>query len=90
MSKGRGYTIAIKRSAEKEMDRLTDRTFARVAQAILKLEGNPRAKGCKKLRGAQDYRLRVGEYRILYCIDDDTRVVEVIAVGHRREVYRGL
>ncbi len=90
MSRGLGYTVVIKRSAEKEMDRLPDRTFERVAQAILKLERDPRAKGSKKLRGAQDYRLRVGEYRILYCIDDDTRVVEVIAVGHRREVYRGL
>ncbi len=90
MSKGRGYRILIKRSAEKEMDRLPDRAFQRVAQAILKLERDPRAKGSKKLRGVQDYRLRVGEYRILYCIDDDTRVVEVIAVGHRRDLYRGL
>ncbi len=90
MRKGRGYRVLIKRSAEKEMDRLPDRAFQRVAQAILKLERDPRAKGSKKLRGVQDYRLRVGEYRILYCIDDDTRVVEVIAVGHRREVYRGL
>ncbi|MCH7527388.1 MAG: type II toxin-antitoxin system RelE/ParE family toxin [Planctomycetes bacterium] len=88
MSKGRGYTVLIKRSAEKEMDRLPARTFARAVQAILKLERDPRPKGSKKLRGVQDYRLRVGEYRVLYSVDDQKRVVEVIAVGHRREVYR--
>jgi len=90
MSKGRGYSVLIKRSAEKEMDRLPPRTFERVAKAILKLERDPRPKGSKRLRGMQDYRLRVGEYRVLYSIDDDARVVEVIAVGHRREVYRGI
>ena len=90
MSKGRGYTVLIKRSAEKEMDRLPTSTFKRVAQAILELERDPRPKGSKKLRGMQDYRLRVGEYRVLYSIDDHKRVVEVIAVGHRREVYRGI
>ena len=70
------------------MDRLPARTFARAVQAILKLERDPRPKGSKKLRGVQDYRLRVGEYRVLYSVDDQKRVVEVIAVGHRREVYR--
>ncbi len=90
MSKEGGYTVRIKRSAEKEMDRLPGSTFKRVAQAILKLEREPRTKGAKKLRGVRDYRLRVGEYRILYSIDDDARVVEVIAVGHRREVYRNI
>ena len=90
MSKGRGYTILIKRSAEKEMDRLPARAFERLTRAIPKLERDPRPKSSKKLRGVQDYRLRVGEYRILYRIDDDDRVVEVIAVGHGREVYRGI
>ena len=90
MSKRRRYTVLIKRSAEKEMDRLPTSAFSRMAEAILKLEREPRTKGSKKLRGAQDYRLRVGQYRILYSIDDDACVVEIIAVGHRREVYRRL
>ena len=84
------YAVLIKRSAEKEMDRLPARTFERVAKVILKLERDPRPRGSKKLRGVQDYRIRLGEYRILYCIDDANRVVEVIAVGHRREIHRGL
>jgi mRNA interferase RelE/StbE len=84
------YVVRIKRSAEKEMDGLQEAIFQRVAQAILSLEHNPRPRGCRKLRGAQDYRLRVGPYRILYSVDDRTRVVVVSAVGHRRDVYRDL
>ncbi len=90
MSKGRRYRVLIKRSAEKEMDRLPARVFERVAKAILRLEREPRPMGSRKLRGVQNYRLRTGEYRVLYSIDDQKRVVEVIAVGHRREVYRGI
>ena len=90
MSKQSRYTVRIKRSAEKEMDRLPVQVFRRVTKAILSLEHNPRPAGCKKLRGAEDYRLRVGPYRILYAIDDRKRVIEVIAVGHRREVYHGI
>ncbi|MCK4341380.1 MAG: type II toxin-antitoxin system RelE/ParE family toxin [Phycisphaerae bacterium] len=67
-----------------------ERTFERVAQAILRLEHDPRPAGSKKLRGVQDYRLRVGQYRILYSVDDPERVVVVFAVGHRRDVYRGI
>jgi mRNA interferase RelE/StbE len=90
MSKGGGYTIRIKRSAEKEMDRLSEKLFRRISQAILGLESDPRPPGSKKLRGVQDYRLRVGQYRILYSVDDGRRVIVVSAVGHRREVYRGI
>jgi mRNA interferase RelE/StbE len=90
MSKRGGYTVRIKRSAEKEMDLLPEKTFSRVAEAILRLERNPRPRGSKKLRGAQDYRLRVGQYRVLYSVDDGERVVVISAVGDRRDVYRGI
>jgi mRNA interferase RelE/StbE len=82
-----GYLVRIKRSAEREMDRLPRQVFDRVAAAILALENDPRPRGFKKLRGTDESRLRVGDYRILYTIDDAQRVV---AVGHRRDVYRGL
>ena len=62
------------------MDRLPARTFERVVRVILHLEGNPTPNGSQKLRGVQEYRLRVGQYRILYVIDDRRRVVEVMAV----------
>jgi len=85
-----GYVVRIKRSAEKEMDRLPERVFERLVEAILSLERDPRPRGVKKLRGVEDYRLRVGQYRILYSVDDRERVVVVFAVGHRRDVYRGI
>jgi mRNA interferase RelE/StbE len=82
------YTVLIKRPAEREMDALHPEIFRRVTRAILALETDPRGHGSKKLRGKEAYSRRVGRYRIVYTIDDDAREVEVVAVGHRREVYR--
>ncbi len=83
------YTITIKRSAEREMTALPDKIFERIAESIVGLEFDPRKPGSKKLRGSNHYRIRTGDYRVLYTIDDDNQVVEIIAVGHRKEVYRG-
>jgi mRNA interferase RelE/StbE len=82
------YEVRIKRSAEREMDALPRPLFERVAEAILALGRAPRGPGSKKLRGRQAYRTRVGTYRIVYTVDDAARTVEVMAVGHRREVVR--
>ncbi len=61
----------------------------RIEAAITRLEGNPRPPGCKKLVGFQDeWRLRLGDYRILYVIDDTRGLVLVARIAHRREVYR--
>lgn len=90
MSTGANYTVRIKRSAEKEMGRLPPKTHERVAEIILVLERDPRPHGCKKLAGVEQYRLRVGDYRVLYTVEDHQREVEIVAVGHRRDVYRGL
>ncbi|MFH1744124.1 MAG: type II toxin-antitoxin system RelE/ParE family toxin [bacterium] len=84
------YTVRIKLSAEKEMDRLSAKVFDRISAVIMRLEADPRPRGCRKLRGVEEYRVQVGPYRILYLIDDSQRVVEVVAVGHRRDVYRGI
>ncbi len=84
-----GYAVTIRRSAEKEMDALPADVFERIANAILELEEDARPHGSKKLRGVDEYRIRVGAYRILYCVDDTERIVEVMAVGHRQDVYRG-
>jgi len=88
VSSARPYQVNIKRSAEREMDALPREVFGRVSKAILLLEGDPRRRGSKKLTGTESYRYRVGKYRIVYSIDDDSRTVEIVAVGHRREVYR--
>ena len=60
-----------------------------IAERLLALEQNPRPRGVRKLRGrAEEYRLRVGDYRVLNVVDDAAQVVEVIALRHRREAYR--
>ena len=60
----------------------------RIIKRLLTLKANPRPQGAKKLGGGDRYRIRVGDYRVLYTIDDALQKIEVSAVGHRREVYR--
>ena len=82
------YEIRILHSAEKEMDKLPTVVHSRISNRILSLENNPRPRGAKKLSGRDEYRLRVGNYRILYTVSDSESAVIIIAVGHRREIYR--
>ena len=82
------YSLEIKQSAQKELDSLDDSVFRRVDRKILALADNPRPPGCKKLTGYRDqWRIRVGDWRIVYVIDDGSRVVTIMRVAHRREVY---
>ena len=81
------YEVHLDRSAEKEIARFPDAVHSRIADKILSLENNPRPVGIKKLSGRDEYRVRVGDYRILFTIDDKNSVVHVSAVGHRREIY---
>lgn len=83
------YRIEIQRSAEKDLAAVSSTLQARIFKAIDGLVTEPRPNGCKKLSGAKNaYRLRIGEYRIVYEIYDGVLVVIVIRVAHRREVYR--
>jgi len=82
------YSLEIKRSAQKELDSLDDSVFRRIDRKILALADNPRPPGCKKLRGYRDqWRIRVGDWRIVYFIDDAAKLVTIMRVAHRREVY---
>jgi mRNA interferase RelE/StbE len=81
------YRVYIIRSAEKDLNRLPINIFVRVSKRILSLESNPRPGNLKKLSGREEYRLRVGDYRVLYIINDKEQVITIVAVGHRREVY---
>lgn len=83
-----GYRVEIKRSAEKELDALPARTRTRIGKRLLDLENNPRPHGVEKLQGQEAYRLRAGDYRVLFTIDDAGRIVTIYSVGHRRDVYR--
>jgi len=90
MSASPPYSVRVKRSAEREMGRLPPSVLDRVAAAMRGLASQPRPSGCLKLRDVDGYRIRVGRYRVVYVIDDDRRIVAVVAVGHRRDVYRRL
>ena len=82
------YFLEIKPSAQKELDALADDLFARIDRKILALADNPRPAGCKKLKGYKDqWRIRVGDWRVVYIISDATKVVSVTRIAHRREVY---
>jgi mRNA interferase RelE/StbE len=86
------YSLRIKQSAEKAMDRLPKHDRFRVDQHILALVTNPRPPGAIPLRGGGKglWRMRVGDWRIVYQIRDAELIVLVVDVAHRREVYRGL
>ncbi|MDI6756938.1 MAG: type II toxin-antitoxin system RelE/ParE family toxin [Endomicrobiia bacterium] len=83
------HIVRIKKSAEKEIYTLPANIHQKIAEAILKLGKEARPVGSVKLQGGRDgYRIRVGNYRIIYTIDDKNRIVEIGGVGHRKEVYR--
>ncbi len=82
------YKIILSTSAQKEIRKLQKPDVAKVVKAIGTLASNPRPSGCKKLVGSKNtYRIRIGDYRVLYFIEDTIRIVEVSGVKHRREAY---
>jgi len=82
------YRVLIKPSAVKEIEVIPTKDRRRLAERIQALGTEPRPTGCEKLSGQDRYRVRQGDYRIVYGVDDDRRVVRVVKVGHRGEVYR--
>ena len=82
------YQVVLKRSAEKDLDALQGSLFERMKRKLLALEEEPRPFGVQKLHGQEAYRLRVGDYRILYLIDDTAKRIDIISVAHRRAAYR--
>jgi mRNA interferase RelE/StbE len=83
-----GYRVDIMRAAEKDLSGLSRKDHRRVVSRIAALTAEPRPHGYEKISGAEKYRLRQGDYRIVYRIDDDQRVVTIVKIGHRRDVYR--
>ncbi len=82
------YQLKIKRSAEQDLRHLPRSLFRRVNQQILALREEPRPPGVRKLKGnIEGWRVRVGDYRIVFQIDDTAQTVTIIRVRHRREVY---
>ena len=83
------YQVLISRSAEKQLKKLPVDAQRKVAAVILSLGIEPRPYGCKKLAGTADsYRVRVGDYRVIYDITEHKVTVTVLKIGHRRDIYR--
>ena len=83
------YRIVIKKSAARELESLPSRILSSVTKAILNLSFQPRPAGCKKLKGQSGYlwRIRIGDYRVIYSIDDVVKIIDVQKVGHRKDIY---
>jgi len=82
------YRVLIKPSAAKELHALPANDWKRVVTKIEGLASDPRPPGTEKLSGAEKYRLRQGDYRVLYSVDDSRKILVIVKIGHRRDVYR--
>jgi mRNA interferase RelE/StbE len=81
------YTISIKRSAQKSLADLPNKTYEKVKSAILELSDNPRPHGSSKLTNRDGWRIRIGDYRVIYEINDKEVTILVLAIGHRGDIY---
>jgi mRNA interferase RelE/StbE len=82
------YRIYIKQSAVKELESIPKKDLGKIIKRIQSLYQNPRPHGCQKLSARERYRIRQGNYRIIYSIQEEELTVHIYKIGHRREIYR--
>jgi mRNA interferase RelE/StbE len=82
------YDLLVRSSAARELDALPAADLRRIVKRLSGLARNPRPPGCEKLSRLERYRIRQGDYRVLYEVDDTSRRVTIVRIGHRRDVYR--
>lgn len=82
------FHVFVKSSAQRELAKIPRTDQIRIAESIKSLESNPRPLGCKKMVNADYWRIRVGQYRIVYSIEDKMLIIEIIRIGHRKDIYR--
>jgi mRNA interferase RelE/StbE len=82
------YRVLVRRSAADELARIPKKDLRRIVERIRSLEEKPRPQGSEKLSAQERYRIRQGDYRIVYSVDDAARTVEIFKIGHRSEIYR--
>jgi mRNA interferase RelE/StbE len=82
------YRIDIKKSAIKELEDIPRKDLRKIIARIRSLARNPRPHGSQKLSGQEQYRIRQGDYRIVYSIKDKDSLIDIVKIGHRREIYR--
>jgi mRNA interferase RelE/StbE len=83
------YTVRILPRAEKQLESLDFKLYEQAKKKIYSLENGPRPPGCRKLQDRIAWSIRIGSYRVVYEIDDTLKLVNVLGVGHRKEIYRG-
>lgn len=81
------YQVVIEKHAQKQLSKISPPDYTKVVAALKELASNPRPYGYKKLKGRSGYRVRVGDYRIIYRIEDNILTVFILTIGHRRDVY---
>ena len=84
------YRVELRQRVQDKLDSLSESDREMVIDALLSLEENPRPRGVEKIRGKELWRVRKGDYRVVYDVDGDAKIVTVVRIGHRKDVYRGL
>ena len=84
------YKIELRRKAQRSLNKLPKDDFDAVLESVRGLANTPRPKGVEKIKSAGLWRIRQGDYRIVYSIDDSENIVTILRIGHRREIYRSL
>lgn len=84
------YKIELRRDSQKALDKLPRSDFDAVIKAIQELAQSPRPRGIEKIKSSGLWRIRQGDYRIVYFIQDETKTVTIVRLGHRRDIYRSL
>jgi len=83
------YSIAFHPTAQKNLEKLSSEYYEKVREKIYALQEDPRPTGVTKLKGRKiSWRIRIGTYRVVFCIDDTAQEVYITSIGHRRQVYR--
>lgn len=83
------YEVYLERAAERDLSRLSPDDYCRIIPHIKDLSSNPRPAGCRKIVGSErDWRIRIGNHRVIYEIDDKVKAIKIMRVKHRREAYR--
>ena len=83
------YKVVIDKKVLKKLEKISDPHYKALKDSILALEAEPRPFGVLKLKGRSGYRIRVGNYRVIYEIEDSIKIVEILDVGHRGDIYEG-
>lgn len=82
------YTAVLSKKAQKALDKFSDHIADPILDAIADLEEDPKPIGSKKLKGRDGYRIRVGDYRIIYDVFDSELIIDIVTLGHRKDIYK--